>query len=194
MKAFEEKQTLLRRITTLKQKNEIVMNAWQLWIIGQVEQLRIQEQRLLENQAQNKEGPMVQQIRSYKALEIENNKAKDVEPIMGAKDKAKQKQIGVKIRELAKIFQIHDSMLPSNIELEKKRKEKETFAKKLEIVENEAAIAEMNNKIKFLENAKKQSISLPESNANDKSKNENQAIAGLSTSPLVSSSQRTNPN
>ena len=51
-----------------------------------------------------------------------------------------------------------------DVELEKKKKEREALAKKLELVENEAAIAEMNNKIKFLENAKKQLASMPENN------------------------------
>ena len=46
-------------------------------------------------------------------------------------------------------------MTPSDIELEKRRKEKDALAKRLEIVEDEAAIAEMNNKIKFLEMAKR---------------------------------------
>ena len=43
MKAFEEKQTLLKRIATLKQKNEVATIALQPGIIGQVEQLRTQE-------------------------------------------------------------------------------------------------------------------------------------------------------
>ena len=55
-------------------------------------------------------------------------------------------------------------MSPSDIELEKRRKEKDALAKRLEIVENEAAIAEMNNKIKFLEMAKKQSAVMPKGN------------------------------
>ena len=37
MKDFEEKQTLLRRIATLKKKNEIAINAWQPNIVGQIE-------------------------------------------------------------------------------------------------------------------------------------------------------------
>ena len=55
----------------------------------------------------------------------------------------------------------------TDIELEKKRKEKEDLAKKLEIAKNEAAIAEMNNKIKFLEIAKKQSSAIPKGNGFD---------------------------
>ena len=55
-------------------------------------------------------------------------------------------------------------MSPSDIELEKRRKERDTLAKRLEIVENEATIAKMNNKIKFLEMAKKQSAVMPKGN------------------------------
>ena len=62
------------------------------------------------------------------------------------------------------MVQIHDSLSPLDIELEKKRKEGDALAKKLEIAENEAAIAEMNNKIKFLEIAKKQSTAMPKGN------------------------------
>ena len=46
-------------------------------------------------------------------------------------------------------------MSPSNIELENERKEKDALTTKMEIAKNEAAIVEMNNKIKFLEMAKK---------------------------------------
>ena len=79
----------------------------------------------------NLEGPVIQQIKNYSALEVDNNKVKDVEPIVGSKDKGKQKEIGVKIKEPTNIVQIHDSMSPSDIELEKKRKEKDALAKKL---------------------------------------------------------------
>ena len=72
--------------------------------------------------------------------------------------------------------------------MEKRKKEREAKAKRLEIAENEAAIVEMNNKIRFLENTKKQSVVLPESNANEKPNDANQAAAGLSSSPLVFSS------
>ena len=71
------------------------------------------------------------------------------------------------------MVQIHDWISPSNIELEKKRKEKDALVKKLVIAENEAAIAEMNNKIKFLENARKKSIVVLEDNPNGKSHNSN---------------------
>lgn len=47
---------------------------------------------------------------------------------------------------------------------EKRRKERDSLANKLEIAENEAAIAEMNNMIKFLEIAKKQSVVMPKDN------------------------------
>ena len=43
MKAFQEKQTLLRRTAALKQKNEVATAVLQLEIIDQVEQLRTQE-------------------------------------------------------------------------------------------------------------------------------------------------------
>lgn len=93
---------------------------------------------------------MVQQMKSYKAIEVK----KDAKHAIDVHDKGKQKEIGIKINEPTKFIQIHDSLSPSDIELEKMGKEKDALAKKLEIVENEATIAEMNNKIKFLENAK----------------------------------------
>ena len=47
-------------------------------------------------------------------------------------------------------------MSNSNVKLEKKKKkEREALAKKLEIIENEVVIVEINKKISFLENAKK---------------------------------------
>ena len=64
-------------------------------------------------------------------------------------------------------------MSPFDIELERRRKEKEALAKKLEIAKNEVAIAEMNNKIKFLENYKKQVVAMPKDNMNEKSNNVN---------------------
>ena len=79
----------------------------------------------------NLEGLVIQHIKNYSALEVSNNKEKDVEHVVDAKDKGKQKEIGVKIKELEKIIQIHDSMSPFAIELEKKRKEKDALAKKL---------------------------------------------------------------
>lgn len=51
------------------------------------------------------------------------------------------------------MVQNQNAMSQSYIDLEKKRKERESVAKRLEIVENEVSIAEMNNKIKFLENS-----------------------------------------
>ena len=89
-----------------------------------------------------------------------------------SRDKGKQKEVGIRINEPANVIQIQ-KFSPSNIELEKRRKEREAIAKRLEIVENEATIEEMNNKIKFLENARKWSTALPKSNTNDKSNNAN---------------------
>ena len=52
-----------------------------------------------------------------------------------------------------------------DIQLEKKRKEREEVAKKLEMIENEDAIAEMNNKIKFLKGTStSQASTIPEGN------------------------------
>lgn len=85
-------------------------------------------------------------------------------------------------------------MSPFDIELERKRKEKDSLAKKLEIAENEAAIDEMSNKIKFLENARKKSSIMPKDDVNYGSKNANQNTAKLSTSFLSSSSQKINLN
>ena len=68
MKAFQEKQTLLKRIAALKQKNEVATGVLQPEIIDKVEQLRTQEQRLLGNQTQNRGDLVVQQVRSYKAF------------------------------------------------------------------------------------------------------------------------------
>ena len=64
----------------------------------------------------------MQQIRNYNSLGVDNNRVKDVEPIVGPKDKGKKKEIGVKINEPVKIVQIYDSMSLSDIELEKRRK------------------------------------------------------------------------
>ena len=58
---------------------------------------------------------MVQQIKSYKTLEVENNKVTDVEHVVGAKDKGKKKEVGIKIKEPTKVTQIHDKMPPSSI-------------------------------------------------------------------------------
>ena len=85
--------------------------------------------------------------------------------VANTRDKGKQKEVGIRISEPSNVIQIQD-LSPSAIKLEKRRKEREAIAKRLEIAENEATIAEMNNKIKFLENAKKQSIVLPKSNTN----------------------------
>ena len=91
----------------------------------------------MEAQRVNLEGCVIQQVRNYRALEVDNNRVKDVEPTAGPKDKGKNKEIGIRINELVKVIQIHDSMSPSDIELEKKRQEKDAQVKKLEIVENE---------------------------------------------------------
>ena len=91
----------------------------------------MQEKKFLETQRMNLEGPVIQQIKNYSALEVDNNRLKDVEPIVGPTDKRKKKEIGIRINEPVKIVQIHDSMFPSDIELEKRRKEKDALAKKL---------------------------------------------------------------
>ena len=65
-------------------------------------------------------------------------------------EKGKKKEIGIKIKESAKLVQIQNIISSSDVELEKKKKERETLAKRLEIVENEETIAKMNNNIKFL--------------------------------------------
>ena len=51
----------------------------------------------------------------------------------------------------------------------------------------------MNNKIKFLENAKKKTIAMPEDNANHRSNNANQNNAKLYTSFFYSSSKKIDP-
>ena len=60
MKAYEEKKESLRQIVCLKKKNEIVASAWQPEIVGQVEQLRMQEKSMMEAQRENLEGPVIQ--------------------------------------------------------------------------------------------------------------------------------------
>ena len=114
----------------MKQKNEVATSAWQLEIIDQVEQLRTQEQRLLGSQVQNREDPVVQQIKSYKTLEVENNKGKDVYNVASTKDKGKQKEVGTRISEPFHVIQIQN-LSPSDVELEKRRKEREAIAKRL---------------------------------------------------------------
>ena len=101
---------------------------------------------------------MVQQIGSYKALEVENNKGNDMSNVVNVRDKGKQKEVAVRISEPSNVIQIHD-LSPFDIELERRRKGREAMAKRLEIAENEAAIAEMNNKIRFLENSKNNLLS-----------------------------------
>ena len=81
-------------------------------------------------------------------------------------------------------------MSPSDIELERKRKERDALAKKLVITKNKVAIAEMNSKIKLLENSRKQSTSMLEDNKNARSNDENQNT----TSFMSSSSQKMDPN
>ena len=103
---------------------------------------------------------MIQQIKNYKALETK----RDTGHVVDIQDKGKKKETGINIKELVKTIQIHDSMSLSDIELEKRRKERDALAKRLEIAENEAAIAEMNNKIKFFEMAKRQSAVAPKGN------------------------------
>ena len=59
--------------------------------MDQVEQLRTQEQRLLGNQMQNRGNLVLQQVRSYKALEVENDKGKDMRNVASIRDKEKTK-------------------------------------------------------------------------------------------------------
>lgn len=66
------------------------------------------------------EGPVIQQVKSYAAMEAENNTVRHMEPVVGAKDKGKEKAIGVTIREPTKVIQIQDTMTPSDVELERK--------------------------------------------------------------------------
>ena len=85
----------------------------------------------------------------------ENIDEKDIGYTATAKEKGKEKEIGIKIKELAKVFQIQYVESLSDVQLERKNKEREALDKMLEKRKNEVAIAKMNNKIKFLNNAKK---------------------------------------
>ena len=69
---------------------------------------------------------------------------------VAAKDRGKQRVNNIQVKEPTKVDKAQVTMSNSNIELEKKRKEREEVAKKLEMMENEATIAEMHNRIKFL--------------------------------------------
>ena len=69
-KYFEEKQELLRQISVLKKQNEM---AEQPGIVGQVEQLRLQEAMLSQNLNINQGDPVIQQIKNYKALESQKD-------------------------------------------------------------------------------------------------------------------------
>ena len=62
-----------------KKKNEIAASVGQLEIVGQVEQLRLQEQKILQNQDIKQEGLVIQQIKSYKALEAKRDIGHDVD-------------------------------------------------------------------------------------------------------------------
>ena len=85
--------------------------------MGQGEQLKLQEKKLIKNQDTNQEGPVIQQIKTYKTLEAK----RDVEHAIDIQDKGKQKEVGIRINEPVKIVEIYDSMSPSDIELEKRR-------------------------------------------------------------------------
>ena len=135
----------------------------------------------------NQGGPVIQNIKSYKALETKRDVGHSVE----FQDKGKQKEIGIRINEPTKVIQIYDSMSLTNIELGKKRKEKEDLARKLEIAKNEATIFELNNKIKFLEIVKKQSVAMPKGNGFE---NADQDTTQVPLSFLSSSSQKADLN
>ena len=79
---------------------------------------------------------MVQRIGIYKTTEVENNRARDVEFAIGAKDNGKKHEVGIKINEPVKVIQIHNTMSPSNIKLEKRRKEREAIVDRLQIAKN----------------------------------------------------------
>lgn len=102
---------------------------------------------MLRNHTIEPKGSFIQQVKNYKTIPIESSEDKNVGSPATTKDKGKQKEIGAKIKEPTKAVQNQTTMSISNIELERKRKETEEVAKKLELAENESFIIEMNNKI-----------------------------------------------
>ena len=63
----------------MRRSNEATTNDEPPEIVGEVEQLKLQEQKLLQAQNMNQEGPVIQQIRSYKALETKRDVGHSVE-------------------------------------------------------------------------------------------------------------------
>lgn len=127
MKAYQEKQELLRQIVALKKENEIAANSRQPKMVEQVEQPKRQEQKLLETQKMNLQGPVIQKIRNYPPLEVDNNQINLVKPVVGAMDKGKLKESGIKISEPVNIVQIYGQMFGSK---GNKREESKTIGGK----------------------------------------------------------------
>ena len=96
-KHFEEKQELLGRIAFLKKQKETTE---QLGIVGQVEQLRLQEAILSQNLGINQEVHVIQKIKNYKTLETK----RDTRHVVNVQDKGKKKEIGNRINEPSKII------------------------------------------------------------------------------------------
>ena len=76
---------------------------------------------------------MIEQVKSYRTIQVENTNDKDIGYVATAKDKGRQKEVGVKIKEPSKVIQIQETISFSNIEQEQKKKERDALAKRLEI-------------------------------------------------------------
>jgi hypothetical protein len=155
-RGIDEREMLLKNITLLRERNRKATSPWQPEILKDLGDLRREEQ-LLKDYPPEPYVPVIRQVRNYEPIQAENAKERNVNPQVNVNDKGKEKMVGIRINEPPKVVQGQNVMSQSDIELEKKRKEREAIAKRLEIAENEAAIAEMNNKIRFLESSKMQS-------------------------------------
>ena len=78
-KNHEKKLELTRRLASLRRDNEATINDEPPEIVGEVEQLKLQEKKLLQARNVSQEGPVMQQIRSYKDLETKRDVEHPVE-------------------------------------------------------------------------------------------------------------------
>lgn len=150
--ALIERESLLRKIKEMKERNKLLTFApkiLQYDAFGDLEALRTEEERLLQDQEFDEEGPVIRQVQSYAPLP-ENNEGNVVNrPMIIINDKGKQKMVGTQKNKPVIIPGPPPPRINKEIELERKRKEDEALAQELERVEIDAAIAEKRRKIQF---------------------------------------------
>lgn len=99
IKVIEERESLLKRIVSLKRINEKVTAPWITIMLDELANLRKEKEYLLSNQEFEKEGSIVRQVQSYKTILFENNEDEDVGSFVFEKNKRKKKVIGIAINE-----------------------------------------------------------------------------------------------